>query len=285
MDLSIITVGFKSKDFLIDLLPTILRARGMLSMEMFLIDNGHLDDAIDVLRAQYGEEYEGVRFHYLQNEENLGFAKANNQGIKQAQGRYVLLLNPDMRLDTDTLTQAVAWMDTHPGAALAGPRLVGPQGELVPHVRRFPTWADQACILLKLPHVFPSLLNRYLARDFDYTHDALVDSVRGSFFLLRRSTIERFGGLDERYFIWFEEVDYCKQIAKAGLETWYMSGVRCTDFVGRSFALVSGRKKQEYFTDSMAKYFSKWHPRSAWIIRTLRPIALGLASLAESLRV
>ena len=80
-----------------------------------------------------------------------------------------------MRLDADTLTNAVAWMDAHPQAALAGPRLVGSHGELVPHVRRFPTWFDQACILLKLPHVFPGLLNRYLAHDFDDTHDAQVD--------------------------------------------------------------------------------------------------------------
>ena len=64
-----------------------------------------------------------------------------------------------------------------------------------------------------------------------------------------------------------------------------MSGVRCTDFVGRSFALVSGRKKQEYFTDSMTTYFAKWHPRSAWVIRALRPMALGLASLAELLHL
>ena len=126
---------------------------------------------------------------------------------------------------------------------------------------------------------------RRKAHDFDYTRDARVDSVRGSFFLLRRSTIDKLGGLDERYFIWFEEVDYCKQIAVTGLQTWYMSSVRCTDFVGRSFALVSGRTKQEYFTDSMTKYFAKWHPESAWIIRVLRPVALGLASFAERLHL
>ena len=71
MDLSIITVGFKSKAFLVDLVPTILAARGHLAIEVFVIDNGHLDDAIDVLRAQYGDEYQGVRFHYIQNEDNL----------------------------------------------------------------------------------------------------------------------------------------------------------------------------------------------------------------------
>lgn len=283
MDLSIITVGFKSKSFLEALLPTVLASRGTLALEMFVIDNASNDGTIESLRAVYGEEKDGVRFSFIQNTENLGFAKANNQGIRASKGRYVLLLNPDMRLEKDTLTNAVAWMDEHPHVALAGPRLVDKEGNVVPHVRRFPTWMDQVCILLKIPHLVPSVLNRYLAKDFSYDHDARVDSIRGSFFLMRRSTIDAIGGLDEQYFIWFEEMDYCKRLAEQGLETWYMHSVRCMDFVGRSFAFVSGRKKQEMFTESMKKYFDTWHPKSAWVIHAFRPIALMLVSIADLL--
>ncbi len=102
--------------------------------------------------------------------------------------------------------------------------------------------------------------------------------------MIRKEVIEKLGGLDERYFIWFEEVDYCKQVWEAGWKVMYTPAARCVDYVGRSFSLVSGLKKQKYFTDSMLKYFKKWHKGSAWIIALLRPKALAMAWFAEKVR-
>lgn len=285
-DLSIITVSYKSRAYIRELLESLFVARGNLSIEYFIIDNASGDGVIEMVQKEFTPMSDDrLKIITIQNSANLGFAKANNIGIKQSRGRYVLLLNPDMRLSNNTLTNMVAWMDNNMQADVAGCKLVGPTGRNVPHVRRFPTLADQAAILLKIPHLLPRILDTYLATDFNYDVSAVpVDSIRGSFFMIRRATVVKLGELDERYFIWFEEVDYCKRVHAAGLQTWYTSAATCTDFVGRSFLLVGGYTKQKYFTDSMVKYFAKWHGGArALIIRALRPLALCAAWVAEKL--
>lgn len=285
MDLSIVTVGFQSRDFVRELLKSLFDARGDLSIEYFVINNSQ-DDLIEMVEKEFaGRCDDRLKIYTIQNAENLGFARANNLGISRATGRYVLLLNPDMRLHADTLTNMVAWMDANPQAGIAGCKLLTQSGAIQPHVRRFPQVRDQLGILLKIPHVWQGFLNSYLMTDFNYDNEARVDSIRGSFFMIRRSVIEKIGGLDERFFIWFEEVDYCKQAAANNFEVWYTPAATCVDFVGRSFSLVGGLQKQKYFTRSMVQYFEKWHPERAWIFRALRPIALAGAWVAEKIRL
>lgn len=284
-DLSIITVGFKSREFVRGLLESLMAARANLKIEYFIIDNASNDGLLEMVKKEFEPRADvNLQFRLIQNEANLGFAKANNLGIKAARGRYVLLLNPDMRLFPDTLTNMIKWMDAHPQAGIAGCKLVNESGKVLPHVRRFPTVWDQALILLKVPHWWPSVLNHYLVTDYSYERDARIDSLRGSFFMIRPRVIEEIGGLDERYFIWFEEVDYCRAATAAGIQIWCTSSARCIDFVGRSFSLVGGLQKQKYFTDSMLKYFRKWQPNSAWVIAALRPLALAAAWLGEKIK-
>ena len=99
--------------------------------------------------------------------------------------------------------------------------------------------------------------------DFDYTRSSKVDSIRGAFFLISRERFKIISGgrepfLDERYFIWFEEVDFCKTVYQLGGEVWYTPVARCLDYVGQSFKQVKRRETQRYFSESMIKYFSKW---------------------------
>jgi GT2 family glycosyltransferase len=269
VDISIITVGFKSCDYVRELFESLFGARGNLSIEYFVLDNASDDGLINMVEKEFVPRADDrLKIFPIQNEKNLGFAAANNIGIKHAQGRYVLLLNPDMRLFPDTLTNMVAWMDKNTRAGIAGCKLLTQDRKIQPQVRRFPRISDQLAIILKLPHVWRGILNSYLVTNFDYEQVAHVDSIRGSFFMIRRNVIEKIGGLDERYFIWFEEVDYCKMAAAAGFEIWYTPAATCTDFVGRSFSLVNGYQKQIYFSDSMKKYFAKWHSElAAFVIR------------------
>jgi len=111
-----------------------------------------------------------------------------------------------------------------------------------------------------------------LQADFDYKKSAPVDSIRGSFFMIRKETIAKIGLLDERYFIWFEEVDYCKRVERTGLEVWYTPSAKCLDYVGQSFNQVPVGKKQKYFRNSQLYYFKKYRPvwqccmlKLAWI--------------------
>lgn len=113
-------------------------------------------------------------------------------------------------------------------------------------------------MLLKLPHVFPRIHDRYLAKDFDYAVSQDVEQIRGSYFAFRREIIEYVGMLDERFFLWFEEVDFCKRVRGHGLRIRYCADAVCRDFVGKSFAQVSVWKKQRMFFTSAWKYFRKW---------------------------
>jgi len=120
-DLSIITVGFQSREYVRELLKSLMAARGNLSIEYFVIDNSMGDGLVEMVEKEFVPLGDArLKITAIQNSENLGFAKANNIGITQSTGRYVLLLNPDMRLNSDTLSNMVAWMDDNPQAAIAG---------------------------------------------------------------------------------------------------------------------------------------------------------------------
>ena len=233
-----------------------------INFEVFVVDNNSQDGTVEMVN----KKFEQVKV--IANSENLGFAKANNQAIRKASGRYTLLLNPDMRVYPDTLKNMLEWMDTRPETGVSGCHLVNEKGDTVSHVRRFPRLGDQLAIVLKIPHFFPKVLNKYLQKNFDYNKEAEVDSIRGSFFMIRKEALAEIGELDERFFIWFEEVDYCQRAWRAGWKVMYTSAAQCLDYVGQSFALVKKGTTQRYFRDSMLKYFRKWKPSwQYWVLR------------------
>jgi len=273
MDLSIIIVSWNVRDKLKENLRSIFDSTSEtgLDFEVFVVDNNSSDKTAEMVAGEFPQ------IKLIANQENAGFGKANNQAIRQAQGRYLLFLNPDMKIFPDTLPAMVRWMDANQNASVAGCRLVDEQGKTIDDVRRFPELADQLAIVLKLPHFFPGILDRYLCRNFDYAQPQKVDSVRGAFFMARnvsgivKEMVKRMPPpknkdgytvpfFDERYFLWFEEVDYCRQIKALGGEVWYAPAAKCVDFVGQSFKQVKKGATQKYFKDSMLKYFRKWQP-------------------------
>lgn len=260
-DLTIVTVSWNSREVLVQNLETLFQSVGDILFDVVVVDNASQDGSADVVRERFPQ------VHVIANPENLGFSKACNQGIDHAMRdtRYairphVLLLNPDMRVTPEALQKTVAYLDAHPEVGVMGAKLIGSDGKTIPHVRRFPTFLDQLATLLKLPHFFPQLLDHYLGKDLDLDKEQFVDSVRGSYFAINRTALERLGGLDERYFIWFEEVDYCKQVHAAGFHVAYVPSIVAHDLVGRSFAQRDSYWKQKNFTRSMVTYFQKWHP-------------------------
>lgn len=258
MTLSIIIVSYKVKEKLQANLQALFVSENAPDFEVLVVDNNSGDGSVEMVR----ENFPQVKL--IANEENLGFAKANNQAIKNAQGDFVLLLNPDMRVFPDTIAKAVLLAQEKPEAVVSSIKLVNEKGKNIPHVRRFPKLFDQLMVVLKVPHFLPKVLDTYLCKNFDYEKSSEVDSVRGAFFLINRSAWQKISGeekpfLDERYFIWFEEVDFCRQVRKKGGEVWYFPNASCLDYVGASFSQVNRKIKQNYFRDSMLKYFAKWH--------------------------
>lgn len=278
MDLSIVTVPWNVRDLVRENFKAIYKNTSNIDFEVFAVDNDSRDNTDEMIRAEFPQ------VNLIANKHNLGFAKACNQGIEKSRGRYVLLLNPDMRVLPGTLEKMVGWMDEHKEAGVAGCHLIKENGETVQHVRRYPTVLNQLAIILKLPHFFPGVLDNYLMRNFDYKKEAEADSVRGSFFMIRREVIDKIGGLDERYFIWFEEVDYCRQAKLAGYKIMYTPITDCIDRIGKSFSQVKRGVTQKYFRDSMLKYFKKWQPRWQYLILKMAwPVGMFMAWAGEKL--
>jgi len=280
MDLSIITVPWNVKDLVRKNFENIYKNTSNIEFEVISVDNDSKDGTTEMIQKEFPQ------VKAIFNNYNAGFGKANNQGIKISQGRYVLLLNPDMQVQPDTLEKMVKWMDEHPEAGVAGCKLIKQDGGIVPHVRHYPGIFDQSMIILKIPHLFPGVLDHYMWRDFDYTKEQVVDSIRGSFFMIRREVLDKLQGLDERYFLWFEEVDFCKQVAEAGFKVMYTPVTECIDHVGKSFAQVPTGKLQNIFQDSMIKYFKKWQP--TWqllILEMVWPVGKFLAFVGGKLKI
>lgn len=289
MDLSIITVSWKVREKLRENLQALYLSQEGISFEVIVVDNDSQDGTLEMLKNDFPEVV------IIANSDNRGFGAANNQGLGIARSRKVLFLNPDMRVKGDTLMKMKKWMDDNPQAAIAGCQLVDEAGNNMPHVRRFPGFSDQLAIVLKLPHLFPSILDRYLIPGFDYAHSAKVDSIRGAFFMVDMDRIEKIKAgrqeftvpfFDERYFLWFEEVDYCRQIRQAGGEVWYCADAQCIDHVGQSFNQVAVNAKQNYMRDSMLKYFRKWHRMPEfYALKLAWPLGLGIVWLMQKMNL
>ncbi|MDO8667790.1 MAG: glycosyltransferase family 2 protein [bacterium] len=279
MDLSIVIVSWNVKNLVRENLNAIIANSRGIEYEIFVVDNDSKDDTAQMIKTEFASRNE---IKLIANNYNAGFSKANNQAIKLSRGRYVLLLNPDMRVMPGTLEKMIKWLDEHKQAGVGGCHLIKESGETVPQIRHFPGALNQLAIVLKLPHLFPSVLDGYLQKDFDYEKDSAVESIRGSFFMIRREVLEKVGWLDERYFIWFEEVDYCRRVRVAGWEIMYAADIKCVDYVGRSFSQVKRDKTQEYFRDSMLKYFKKWQPIwQYYILKIFWPVGIFIARLSE----
>ena len=278
LDLAIVTVPFKVKDKLRDNLRQLFASQGDLNFAVWAVDNNSGDGTVEMLQQEFPQ------VHLIANPDNRGFAKANNQALRAIRARYILLLNPDMLVEPDTLVKMLAWADANPQATVMGCHLVTETGETLLHVRRFPTLWNQLAIVLKLPHFLPHILDKYLRTDFDYSQAAPVDSIRGGFFWIRADANGQVPLLDERYFIWFEEVDYCRQTKLSGGQVWYTPAANCLDYVGQSFKQVKRGRTQTYFRQSMIKYFAKWEPRwQSYLLRLAWPIGASLAIIGEKL--
>lgn len=280
-DISLVVVSWNVRDALQKNLWQLFELRTDVSFEVLVVDNGSMDGTSAMVRQTFPHA------ELIQNETNRGFAYACNQGLKRARGRVLVLFNPDMLMGKGVLEATYRTLTQRSDIGVLGVALVRPDGTRVESVRRDPGFLDQLAILLKLPHLFPRLLDRYLAKDFDYTKDAQVEQIRGSYFAFRRDVYERVGALDaENFFIWFEEVDYCRRVRAAGWKIWFHTSVSCTDLVGQSFKQQSIRLKQARLSRSMARYFLKWHGRpQAWTIYFLRPWVIAAASVVDVLNV
>ena len=253
MDLSIIIVSWNVRELLKKCLNSIYKHTQGIYFEIFVIDNNSSDETAVTVKQNFPD------VKLFANEENKGFAAANNQGIKKAVGDYILLLNPDTELKEDSMTKIVDFMRADSNCGIAGCHLLNANGSHQDSVRKFPGFLDQALILLKLHHILPNLtpLRRYLCANFDYSREQKVDQIMGAFFMIRREVIEKIGMLDEKFFTWFEEIDFCLRAKQAGWNVIYTPLTSITHHFGQSFKQMMTVEKQKIWNKSVRYYFLK----------------------------
>lgn len=218
IDLSIIIVNYNTQRLTLNCLRSVYESVTDYSYEVILIDNASWDDSVSIIQEQYSQ----VRL--IPNTENLGFAKANNQGMRIAEGRYVLLLNSDTVIEPNTLDIMIRFMDDNPTVGASGCKVVLPDGSLDKACRRgFPTPLATLFYVSKLSKLFPKnpKINAYHREDLDPNESYPIDCLVGAFMMVRRGAIENVGLLDENFFMYFEDTDWCYRLKEAGWTNYY----------------------------------------------------------------
>lgn len=210
MKLSVVIVSYNVRRFVEQCLDSVQKASEGIDTEVFVVDNDSADDTVEVI----GSRYPWV--HLIANGENLGFARANNIAIRQAQGEYVLLLNPDTVVAEPTLREAVNFMDAHPQAGGIGVRMHNADGTLAPESRRaIPTPWVSFCKML-------GFSRRYYMSHLSWDEPGRIEVISGAFCLLRRNALDQIGLLDEDFFMYGEDIDLSFRLLKGGWENWYI---------------------------------------------------------------
>ena len=267
MDLSIIIVSWRVKELLEQCLASIFSLTRNLDFEVIVIDNDSGDGTVEMVAGNFPQ----VRL--VNSRINLGFARACNLGLRKARGKNILLLNPDTKLIDNSLKRAQEIMEQDTRLGILGGHLLNYDQSTQLSVRSFPTLFDHVLMIFKLHHLWR--LKRYFAADFDYSKRAEVDQVMGAFFLISGDLIKTIGDLDESYYIWFEEVDYCQRARQAGFKVVYTPEVRLIHYGGQSFKQSLNLKNQWIFCRSRLRYVLKHQSLFTYVlILLLTPLSL-----------
>lgn len=248
-DLSICLVNWNTCGLLRECLASIYQNTGDLKVEIFVIDNASSDDSTELVKQEF------PHVHLVENTENLGFARANNQGIARSTGRYVMLLNPDTLILPGALQAMVRFLDCEPDTGAVAARLLNSDGSLQYSVRKFPNVLTPFTENTNLSQV--PCIRRFSRRSrmMDWDHDAVreVDQPAGAAFMIKRHVLETLGPLNSRYHMFFEDVDICYRIRRNGWKIYYLPSARIIHHGGQSVKKRSDMGIQFY--KSLIRYF------------------------------
>lgn len=278
-DISIVIVNYNYRiGMLKACLDSVKHAKGV-TYEVIFVDNSAAAE-----QANLCAQYENTT--YIGNTQNVGFARAVNQGMRLAQGRYMLLLNGDVTFGDDVLERMLAYLDKDSEVGVASCVIRYPNGELQKSIRRFPTPWNQFLVMSKLPHVFsPKAYRDYMAEDIDPFETQEVESIMGAFMWIRRNLLEEVGYFDEKFFLWFEEVDYCHRTHKAGIAIKHYADIEVSHQKGASFSTVQTWRKQTWMRQSLRWYMYKHYGFGAWFAYiVLQPWFLFTAAIAHAFK-
>ncbi|MBP6943101.1 MAG: glycosyltransferase family 2 protein [Candidatus Buchananbacteria bacterium] len=232
MELSIIITNYKTRGLLKQCLKGIYLFPPTVEYEVIVVDNNSQDGSVELVQ----ENFPQVKL--IELKENAGFHRGNNAGIKAATGKYLIFLNTDIAIFDNAFDKMHQFMETHPEAALMGPKLQNPDGSIQASCLRFPT--------LLVPFYRRTLLgmfgwaqratNHYLMTDFDHTTTRTVDWILGACMIVRRSAVDVVGMMDERLFLYFGDVAWCRKFHDTGYQVYYFADTHIIHYHQRESA-------------------------------------------------
>lgn len=264
-DIAVIIVNWNtSKDLKKCLVSLYAEPAPKSSFTVWVVDNASLDNSVEMVRRDFPQ------VNLIANTENLGYVKANNQAIaKTSDYRFVFLLNSDAYLETPAALDAlVAFCDANPKIGIAGACVHNPDGSLQLSCRRFPTLGAGFFRNTLLGRLFPNnrYAREYLMGDFNHRDPRQVDWVSGCAMFIRRELIDKMGALDERFYMYCEDVDICRRCWDAGYEVWYCPTAHVFHRIGAS-SDKNIEKMTWVFHQSWEIYDRKYHPNSGFVRR------------------
>ena len=271
--LSVVVVNYNVRDFLAQTLRTVRAATAALDAEVWVVDNASTDGSVEMVRRDFPE----VRL--VASGTNLGFAKANNLALAQCAGEFIALVNPDTLIRDDTFTVCLDYLASRPDAGMVGCKILNPDGTLQLACRRsFPTPGVALAKVLGLSALFPRSrrFGRYNLTFLDPDQEAEVEAISGSFMVFRRSILDEVGPLDERFFMYGEDLDFCYRIHQAGWKIVYLPSTEIIHYKGQS-TLQRGFRSLLTFYEAMGLFVEKhFHHGWIWLPRWLLLAGIGL---------
>jgi len=271
--LSVIIVNYNVKYYLEQCLEAVRRASQGLQIEVVVVDNLSTDGSIPYLRERFPE------VTFIENKENVGFARANNQAIRMSAGKYVLLLNPDTIVAEHTLSDFIRFMDSHPEAGGAGAYMLRTDGTFAPESRRgLPTPFVAFCKMSGLAALLPQsrVFGRYYMRYLNENEVNEIEIISGACMLLRREALDKVGLLDEDFFMYGEDIDLSYRILKGGYKNYFLP-TRMLHYKGESTEKSSFRYTYTFY-QAMRLFFRKHYAHYSFLVSLPINVAIWVRS-------
>jgi GT2 family glycosyltransferase len=252
-DLSVIIINWNTRDLLHKCIEAVKTNTQDLSLQIIVVDNHSSDGSTEIVEKNFPDVF------LIKNKKNKGYGKAANQGLKAARGKYVLILNSDVKANPKCLDEMFEFMENHPDIGASSCKLTFPDGTLQHSCRKFPDFKTYLLMLLGVRFLFPQMkpFREYLMLDWDHSEIREVDQIMGSFMFIRRDVIQKVGGFDEQFWMYFEEVDLCLRIHKDGWKVMHYPYVSAVHFLSKSSEQWGEIKKIKEYQKSLLKYFKK----------------------------
>jgi len=274
MKLSIIIVSYNTQDYLRQALQSIKQSTDTLTKEVIVVDNASSDGSLEIIQNQFN----WVKL--IKNSRNLGYAAANNAGLGQARGEYILFLNSDTRILPETLAIMIDFMDQHPDAGVSTCRVELPSGDIDPASHRgFPTPWNALTYFVGLEKLFPQskFFSGYHQGWKNLSHVHEIDSPAGAFFLTRKAVLDQIGGFDDQFFMYAEDLDLSLRVKRAGWKIMYVPSTKIIHYKKKSGRASSHRltrsRTQQHFFTTMKLFYDKHYQRQysplvRWLVLT-----------------